>query len=189
MDIYSIVIIVGFAVSLLLGFLLGFGRTLKFLTGGVVGVIISIFFCVTFGGIIANISFVSELITKGNAYFGEFAAILEKINVATWIYYVVLFVIVQIARIIIVKTIARVFTPKDKSSKLFGVRNMINRVLGLVLFGACFVLLVYLVMAVMALLTDVEAVSSALETMKESGKSFFYLMYINNPIDLSALFG
>ena len=189
MDIYSIVIIAGFAISLLLGFLLGFGRTLKFLTGGVIGFIISIVFCVMFGGIIANISFIAELIEKGNAYFGTFAEVLAKLNVATWIYYVILFIVVQIVRIIIVKTIGRIFAPKDKNSKLYGVRSVINRVLGLVLFGAFFVLLVYLVMAVMALLTDVDAISSVLKSMEESGKSFFYLMYTHNPIDLGKLFG
>lgn len=188
MDIYSIVIIVGFAVSLLLGFLLGFGRTLKFVTGGIVGFVCSIIFCVMFGGIIANIGFVAELIDKGNAYFGSIAEILAKLNVATWIYYVVLFLVVQIVRIIIVKLIGRIFTPKDKDSKLYGVRNAVNRVLGMLLLGAAFVLTVYLVMAVMALLTDVESVGTALKEMEESGNSFFYLMYSNNPIDLSVLF-
>ena len=189
MDTYSIIIIAGFAISLLLGFLLGFGKTLSFLTKGIVGIILSIFFCITFGGMIAKIGFVSNLIAKGNAYFGEKAQILAKLNVATWIYYVILFFVAQIIRIIIVKIIKSIFEPKDKKSPIGGVRNIINRVLGLLLFGAFFVLVVYLVMAVLALLTDVQGVSDMLATLQAKKFSFFLKMYEHNPIDFSVLFG
>ncbi|MBR1624199.1 MAG: hypothetical protein IJ676_00495 [Clostridia bacterium] len=189
MDLYSIIIIVAFALSVVLGFLLGFGRTLSFLTKGIVGVILSIFFCITFGGMIAKIGFVSNLIQKGNDYFGQFAQILAKLNVATWIYYVILFFIAQIIRIIIVRIIKAIFQPKNKESKVYGVRSLINRILGALLFGAFCVLVVYLVMAVLALLTDVEGVHNLLETLGARKFSFFLKMYEHNPIDLSVLFG
>ena len=187
MDIASIVLIAGFALSLLLGFLLGFGRTLKFLTGGIVGIIISIFLCATFGGMIARIGFISDLIARGNEYFGGFASILARINVATIIYYIILFIIAQIIRVIIVHIIKKIFQPKDKKSPGYGIRNAINRVLGLLLFGAFFVLIAYLAMAVIALLEDVESVNTWLSTMRDNN-SFFYKMYTHNPIDFSVLF-
>lgn len=189
MDIYSIIIIAGFGVSLLLGLLLGFGRTLSFLTKGIVGIILSILFCIAFGGMIAKIGFVSNLIAKGNTYFGTKAQILAKLNVATWIYYVILFFIAQIIRIIIVRIIRAIFEPKNKESTIGGVRNIINRVLGMLLFGAFFVLVVYLAMAVIALLTDVQGVSDMLTTLQARKFSLFLKMYERNPIDLSVLFG
>lgn len=189
MDIYSIIVIVGFAVSLLLGLLLGFGKTLSFLTKGVVGIVLSIFFCITFGGMIARLGFVSDLIARGNEYFGTKAQILAKLNVATWIYYVILFFIAQIIRIILVRIIRSIFEPKNKESVVGGVRNIVNRVLGMLLFGVFFVLVVYLVMAVLALLTDVQGVSDMLTTLEAKKFSFFLKMYEHNPIDLSVLFG
>lgn len=189
MDIYSIVIIVGFALSLLLGYILGFGRTLKFITGGIVGVIVSVLVCVTFGGIIARASFVADLIAKGNEFFGSKAEFLAKINLATIIYYIVLFLLVQIIRIIIVKTISKIFTPKDKEVPGYAVRNVINRTLGLLLFGAAFVLLCYLVMALVKEFEDVEKVATFIAGLRDGEKkSLFYLMYSHNPIDFSVLF-
>lgn len=189
MDVYSIVIIVGFVISLALGYILGFGRTLKFITGGIVGVIVSIIVCVTFGGIIANASFVAELIAKGNEFFGSKAAFLAKINLATIIYYIVLFLIVQILRVIVVKSISRVFTPKDKEATGYAARNVINRTLGLLLFGAAFVLLCYLVMAFIKEFEDVEKIAEFIAGLKNGEKkSLFYLMYSHNPIDFSVLF-
>jgi hypothetical protein len=189
MDNYSIAIIAVFALSLIIGYALGFGKVLKFITGGVIGVIISIIICVMFGGIIANIPFVSDMIVRGNAYFGGYAEILAKINVATWIYYVVLFIVLQIVRVIIVKIIAKAFTPQNKNSKFYGARNVINKVFGLLLLGAGCVFFIYLVMAVLALFTDVESVKTMLDTMKNSGKtSVFYLMYSHNPINFATLF-
>ena len=188
MDIYSLIIIIGLAGSVLLGCLMGFGRVLKLLTGGIVGIICSALFCVMFGGIIANIPFVAELIAKGNEYLGQYAEFLAKISVATWIYYVALFILAQIVRIILVKCVAKAFTPKDKKSKLYGVRNIINRGLGVIVMGGSFVLLVYLVLACVALFSDVEAVSNFITTLSEAEKpSIFYLMYKSNPIDLYAM--
>ncbi|MBO5304719.1 MAG: hypothetical protein J6A99_03475 [Clostridia bacterium] len=189
MDTFSIVIVGGLVVSLLLGILLGFGRVLKFLTGGIVGIIISIFVCIMFGGIIANFSLVSELIASGNEYFGEIAEILAKMNVATIIYYIALFFVVQILRIIVVKIIAKMFQP-ERGTKGYKVRNVINRTLGVILMGGGWILLVYFVLAVMSLLTDVPTIGDFILKMEtEMPNSIFYQLYTHNPIDLSVLFG
>ena len=186
MDTYSVIILVGFILSLLLGFLMGFGRVVKLITGGLVGVIFSVFVCVMFGGLIAEIPFVADLIAKGNAYFGDKAQILAKLNFATWIYYVILFLLVQIVRIILVKCIAKMFTPKEKGSAAYAVRNTVNRVLGLISLGATFVLVVFFVLAVVALFSDVPSVQTMLDEFASSDKtSIFYMLYKNNPIDFS----
>lgn len=188
MDIYSIIVIATFGVSLLLGFFFGFGKTLKVLTGGIVGIVISAVICFMFGGVIANIPFIADLIVKGNEFFGSKAAILATIHLATILYYIVLFVAVSILRIIIVKAIARIFSPGEKGGRGFDVRNFINRFLGMLLFGAFAILLIYLIMAVLALLTDVESVGTFLAESEAKG-TFFFKMYSHNPIDLTKILG
>ena len=49
-----------------LGLAVGFARTLRFFTKGIFGFILSIFVCVTFGGMIAGIPGVAALIDKIN---------------------------------------------------------------------------------------------------------------------------
>ena len=189
MDIYSIIIIAAFGISVVLGFLFGFGKTLTFLTKGIIGAIISIVVCAMFGGVIANIPFVADLIVKGNEYFGSKAQILATLHVATIVYYIILFFIVTIIRIIIVRIIRSIFeSGKGKEGDGFNVMGMINRILGVILFGAFCVLFVYLIMAVLALLTDVESIRTFLETSEQNG-TFFYKMYSHNPIDLTAILG
>ena len=52
------------AVVAFLGWLIGFGKTLKFFTSGIFGILISVFVCYCLGGIIMNIGFVSDLLAK-----------------------------------------------------------------------------------------------------------------------------
>ena len=47
-----------------IGALIGFGRGLKFLTGGIFGIIISVVLCYIFGSMILGVPFVNDLLTK-----------------------------------------------------------------------------------------------------------------------------
>ncbi len=188
MDTYSIVFIVGLVVSILLGYLMGFGKTLKFCTGGIIKHLIAVWFCITFGGMIASIPLIASWIEKGNAYFAQYAAILAKINVATWIYYVVLFIVVELVRLILVLIVRKVFEPKDKKTAIGGVRNIINRALGAILFGAFWMVLVWAVLAALAVLTDVPAVEAWLEQVAgDKAARLIYALYKYNPIDFNVL--
>lgn len=188
MDLYSIIVIIAFALSVALGFLMGFGRTLKLITGGIVGIIISFVICAMFGGVIANISVIAEWIAEGNAYFGEKSEILVKIHLATILYYIVLFAVIQVLRIVVVKIIAKIFTPEKKESKLYGARNLINKVLGAFLLGAFCLFVVYLIMAILAVLTGLDKVNTFLLEAAEKD-TFFYKMFTHNPIDLTVIWG
>ena len=66
----------------LLGLLFGFGKTLRFFTRGLFGVIISVFVCFTFGGMIAGIPAVSEWIGMLDAKLGEAWGFLQVIHLA-----------------------------------------------------------------------------------------------------------
>ena len=96
----------------LLGMLLGFGKGLKIFTGGIFGVAISIFVCYAVGGLIINIGFIqSALMNMRSAIAAKdngFCDFLLTIHIDIIVYYVALFIIVQILRIIIVIIIASI---------------------------------------------------------------------------------
>lgn len=115
-------------VALGLGALLGLGKWLKFFTSGVFGVIISIIICYFIGGGILQIGFVKELLAKFASLWsdkGGFGySLLTKIHLEIIVYYVVLFVLVQIVRVLLVKIIQKGLEADVKPVKV------VNRLLG-----------------------------------------------------------
>ena len=120
-------------VSVLFGVLFGFGKLLKFFTGGILGIIISVvvtYFCF---GIVSSWVFVRDLMSKlltamqnANSPIVDF---LLKIGIEKIILAVGIFIIVQILRIIIVriiKGIVEIDNPVTKViNKLFGIVFML----------------------------------------------------------------
>lgn len=135
-DLVAVGVVVVFA---LLGVLVGFGKGLRFFTKGIFGVIISIFVCYCIGGFIMQLSFVQELLTKFAALWadkeGFFFDIIRKIRVEVIVYYIALFIVVQIIRIIIVAILKHVAEAKVL------VMKVINKILGAILFIVMGVLL------------------------------------------------
>ena len=172
----SVTIIVAILLAAL-GLVLGFGRTLKFFTKGLFGFIISVFVCVTFGGMIAGIPAVAELITKLNNDLGNAWSFLATIHFATVIYYIVLFFVVQLVRILVVKLIAGIF-----SADVLPVR-VINRVLGALLMPAAVLLLVLLIFAIMAAFSGTSFVA---DFVAKIDGSMLGWLYANNPVKFIA---
>lgn len=117
--------------SLLLGALAGFGNGLKWFTKGIIGFIISVFFCYTFGGMILKIPFVADLLVKLAHTWdksGAFYSLLKTIHLEVIIYYIILFVIAQFIRIFLVRLIKRIVELENV------VMKVINKVLGALLF-------------------------------------------------------
>lgn len=135
-DLVAVGVVAGFA---LLGVLVGFGKGLRFFTKGIFGVIISIFVCYCIGGLVMKIPFVQELIAKFAALWadkeGFFFDIIRKIHVEIIVYYIALFIVVQIIRIIIVAILKHIAEAKVL------VMKVINRILGAILFVVMGVLL------------------------------------------------
>ncbi len=154
-----------------LGFAIGFGRTLKFFTKGIFGFVLSIFACATFGGMIQGIPAVAEWIAGLNASLGEAWSFLGTIHLATVIYYIVLFFVMQLLRILIVKLIAGVFSIDVL------VMRIINRILGMLLMVAAVLLLTLLVFALIELFGG--DIYPSLEG------SFLGTLYRNNPVRFS----
>lgn len=116
----------------LIGFIAGFGRGLKFFTSGFFGFIISIIICYCLGGFIFRFAVIQELIGKLNTLLinknNTVCKILLTIRIDMIAYYVSLFIIVSIIRIILVSIIKSLVEVENVFFKF------INRTLGMVLF-------------------------------------------------------
>ena len=160
-------------IAALIGFLLGFGKVLKFSTRGILGVAISIIVCVMVGGTIKNIGAIRGLIERADLYFAELWKFLGVLHIGTVIYYVCLFAVIQIIRIVIVKTICRIDKSDNKgvkiASKIFGTIFVPAFCLGLCLLG-------------LAGLKIFENSEFTVNLLAKIDGSFLMALYQNNPI-------
>ena len=173
MQTLDVITVIAAIVLALLGLLLGFGKTLRFFTKGIFGVVLSVFVCATFGGMIAGIPAVAEWIGLLNTKLGESWSFLETIHLATVIYYVVLFFAVQIVRIIIVKCVAGVFEADILPMRI------VNKLLGMALMVAAVLLLTLLVLAVFRIVEDTAFVQNILAKINGT---FLGTLYENTPV-------
>lgn len=162
----------GTIICLVLGSLFGFGHLLKFLTGGIVGIIISLFVCYTFGGLILDIPFVHGLLS-GLASRWAHIGWLTKIHLEIIIYYVALFFITTLLRILIVKLFAFVV-----ETDVF-VLKIINKVGGALLFTALAFLIMLLVFQI---INWIGGETLAGFSAKLSGSSVVKPIFENNPL-------
>ncbi len=102
-DWMAIVIVLG---CITLGVFVGFGSGLKFFTGGIFGFIISIVVCGLFGTVFLDVGFIGDLLKKlSDCWAGN--EFLTNMHLEVIIYYIILFVIVQILRVILVLIITK----------------------------------------------------------------------------------
>lgn len=118
-----------------LGAMLGFGKVLKFVTGGIIGVFISVLLCYCFGGMILDLPFVNQMLADLASHWSHIA-ILSAIHLEIIIYYIALFIITTIIRIIIVHII------KGLVETNMLLMRILNKLLGAVLLvGLMFILM------------------------------------------------
>lgn len=169
------------AASAVLGMLFGFGKLLKFFTGGIVGFIISIFVVYFFTGIVSGWGFVKELMERLHTVMAEadngFVDFLMDIGIEKIILYVALFIIAQIIRIIIVNIIKGIVEMNNP------VMKVINKFFGLVFLIAvvcCLTLIVFQIVHAIG--------GETAENFRQSITGTFRLEWVfdNNP--LNALF-
>ncbi len=146
------------------GAALGFGRTLRIFTKGIFGIIISVFLCVTFGGMIAGIPAVADWIAELGNGWGVLATVL---------YYIVLFFVMTLLRILVVRLIGTAF-----AAPVLPVR-ILNRVLGAVMAVGGTLLFVLLVFGVLRIFGETSFVQDLASKMEGS---FLGLLYENNPV-------
>lgn len=123
----------------LIGLIAGFSGGLKFFTSGIFGVIISVVVCFFLYGIVASWPFVNDLVNMltdaVQAANNAFCDFLVKIQIGQIVLCVVMFIVVQIVRVIIVSILAGIVGIEQPFFKF------INKVLGVVLFIAVAVML------------------------------------------------
>jgi len=173
-NILFIAVLLGIAA---LGAILGFGRSLKLTTRGVFGIVLSVVFCVLFGGALLAIPAIGGLVDRGNDHFRGVWNFFGVIRLAIIIYFVVLFFVFQILRIIITSIIKKISETDKKAVKIF---NKIGGALFLVTFAFTLCLCV---LAGMRLFEQTDAIANAVYNMQYT---FLYTLYRYNPITLGS---
>ncbi len=140
-NIFFIVLVLG---SLVAGYFRGFGKCLKNLSGGVVGMVIAGAFCLLFGSTIMAIPAINKMID----------GILAKI-----VYYIILFICAQALRWLIFTIIQKVMEAENPAMKI------VNRVGGAALSCG---LTVFSVIGLMTLFTRFSIFSFITDAMADS---------------------
>jgi len=122
----NIYIVIGCVLLLTIGAMRGFGKTFKSATKGLIGVVFSVFVCVCFGGVIRNWPFVERFINGVNVWVSSRASFLSRVPVGLIVYYILLFVALQIIRSALVKTVKNMFDGEEKGKGT----KALNKVLG-----------------------------------------------------------
>ncbi len=173
-DIIVLVAFVGFA---LLGGVVGFGRGLKFFTSGLFGIIMSVFVCYLIFGLVLDISFVKDLCDKFLEWLnskGSLGTFFADIHADYMVLAVVLFIIIQIIRILIVKAVRGVFESEKAAIKL------LNKIFGAVFFVVVLFAIMLIVFQVVSLIGG----STEENFLSNLDGSWFLLdvLYKNNPL-------
>lgn len=175
----DIVVLSSFGICSLMGLILGFGKGLKIFTSGIFGILISLFLCYCFGGMILNLSFVQDLLHDFSSLWegkeGAFYTFLENSRMELVLYYIVLFFIAQVLRVLLVKLIQG-FVEADVMAV-----KILNRSLGLVLFVLIFIFVLLLVFQVISLISS----DTERNFLSNLSGSIFRLedIYHNNPLN------
>lgn len=160
-------------VSLILGAILGFGKILKFiLNGKIIGTLISVVLCYLFGGLILGIPAVQDLLRDLAAHWAG-NKFLEIIHLEIIIYYVGLFVVVTLIRILLVAVIKGITEAKVLPMKIF------NSVGGAILLTAFILLLTLFAFQCIALIGG-ETAQNFVSLLDGSG--ILKPMYEHNPM-------
>lgn len=157
-----------------IGALLGFGKVLKFVTGGIVGIIISIILCYCFGGMILAIPFVSRLLSDLASHWAHID-FLVKIHLEIIIYYIALFIVAMVLRIVIVMIIKHIAESDVFIMKLF------NRIFGAILFLAFAFIIMGLTFQIIQWIDGSTAASFA-SLLETKGPAILRPLYENNPM-------
>ena len=166
------------ALTLLCGIFVGFGKGLVFVTKGVVGMIISAVIAWFLMGVVLSWGFVQNIIANFIASLeangSAFCHFLITIRIDMVLLGIVLFVIIQIIRLVILKFIKEVFESDNVAMKV------LNKVLGVILFAVFFSVVVLIAMQIAYMISG------------ETGSVFNFFngsalkldaIYLNNPLN------
>ena len=144
----DVVALIALLCCLVFGSAFGFGKGLRFFTGGVFGRIIAVVICYFLFGVVLNWGFVQTLLTKFTDMLSENGSwicnFLLNIRIDLIVFGFALFVVVQILHRLVVCIVSNVMEIKNKAI------SVINRILGIALFVAFAVISMLIVFQVIA---------------------------------------
>ncbi|MBP5467282.1 MAG: hypothetical protein J6Y43_06960 [Clostridia bacterium] len=174
----DVIAIITLAACILLGAALGFGKGLRFITGGIFGKIISIVICYFLFGIVLSFGFVQDLLLKFTTALSENGSwicnLLLNIRIDLIVFAIALFIVVQILRKIVVRIIANVMEMDNK------VLSVINRLLGVVLLAAFAAMITLIVFQIIAWISGTDG--AFFNNLQDSAFGLDKL-FVNNPLN------
>lgn len=166
------------ALGLLSGYVVGFGKTLRLISEGILGFFISLLICWFTFGIVLSWGFVQDLLTKFVTFLQEkdswICNILLSIRIDMILLATILIAIIQIIRIIIVKFINAVFEADNSGSRFF------NKLFGMILMLAFFVAIVLIIFQVAFMISGN---SGAIFDFVNGSTFKVDYLYSNNPLN------
>nr|MBO4517985.1 hypothetical protein [Clostridia bacterium] len=174
----DVILLATLAACLILGAGFGFGKVLRFITGGRRGKILSIIICYFLFGIVLNFGFVQDLLNEFTTALKDNGSwicnLLLSIRIDLIAFAVALFIVVQILRRIIVRIIAHVMEINCKPIRI------INRVLGVVLLTAFVVILTLVAFQIIAWISGTDG---AFYTNLEGSVFGVDKLFTDNPLN------
>ena len=172
------IVLIAIAACILLGAALGFGKVLRFITGGVIGKILSLVICYFLFGIVLNFGFVQDLILQFTDALRDNGSwicnLLLSIRIDLIVFAIALFIVVQILRKIVVYIIANIMEIDNK------VISVINRLLGIALLAAFITMITLIVFQIIAWISGTDG---AFLTNLEGSAFGLDKLFVNNPLN------
>ncbi|MCD8040491.1 MAG: hypothetical protein LUF82_03130 [Clostridia bacterium] len=171
------IFIAAIVICVVLGMLLGFGKGLKFFTSGIFGIIISAFICYLILGFVLDISFVQNLLADFDEWLyssGSVGTFFADIGIGKVVVAVVLFIIIQLLRMLVVQILKSIMEIDNKAVKV------INSTLGIVFMLAVMFAILLIVFQVFEMIGG-ETYDNFLSNLEGSALLLDKLC-INNPL-------
>lgn len=161
----------------LFGSLLGFGKVFGlFVLNKVIRIILAVFVCYTFGGMILSIPFVNQMLVDLAANWSHIE-FLTKIHLEIIIYYAALFLIT----IIIILILSKIINAASETQVL--PIKILNKVFGAILFSLLCLAAMLLVFQVISWIGG-ETSKNFLIMLQTDANAILRPLYENNPISL-----
>lgn len=162
-------------IVLVVGAILGFGKVLGwFVLNKFVRIIIAVFVCYTFGGMILDIPAISQLLIDLRANWADIS-FLNTIHLEVIIYYIILFALTMLIVLLLSKIIRGVSETKALPVKI------LNKIGGAILFGAFALAIMLLIFQIIVWIGGDTAINFH-DKLYESADLILLPLFENNPL-------
>ena len=164
--------------ALLFGFAMGFGKSLRFITKGIVGQICCVIICWFLFGVVLDWAFVQNILASFigvlEANGSGFCNFLITIRIDAIVLFIALFLIVQILRLIIVSLISRIFDTDNK------VLKAIDKTAGILILACYFAVIALIIFQIAFMISGAEG---GLYNVLKGSALKLDVVYQNNPLN------